>query len=63
MEGGKREVEVKGDQKPKAREEMETTVSEPGPPLSTTFRIGAWLHQGIEGEKWKNKQDVMYFKT
>lgn len=55
MEGGKREVEVKGDQKPKAREEMETTVSEPGPPLSTTFRIGAWLHQGIEGEKWKNK--------
>ena len=32
----------------------ERSVSEPGP-LSTTFRLGVWLDQGIEGEKWKNK--------
>lgn len=33
---------------------VERTLSEPEP-LSTTLRIGAWLEQGMEGEKWKNK--------
>lgn len=33
---------------------VERAVSEPGL-LSTTSRIGVWLDQGIEGEKWKNK--------